>query len=119
MRRLSIFIVSVALVISAGMAQGQGSITLQVDANAGQHAISPNIYGMNLIDDPELAEAVRLPINRWGGNATTRYNWELDTANHASDWYFENIVYDHPNPANLPNGSDADEFISGNIATNT
>jgi hypothetical protein len=95
-----------------------GSVTLQVDANAGQHAISPNIYGLNFAD-PGLAADIRLPINRWGGNATTRYNWQNDTSNRASDWYFENIPADNPNPANLPNGSDADEFISANQATNT
>ncbi|MEZ4668110.1 MAG: carbohydrate binding domain-containing protein [Anaerolineae bacterium] len=62
--------------------------TLTVNTAAGQHPISPYIYGMNF-GDPALAVEIRLPVNRWGGNATTRYNWQADATNHASDWYFE------------------------------
>ena len=62
---------------------------LAVDTSADRHAISPLIYGMNFAD-----EALRRPgaaVQRWGGNATTRYNWQNDTSNRASDWFFENI----------------------------
>jgi hypothetical protein len=31
---------------------------------------------------------------RWGGNSSTRYNWELGNAwNTASDWFFMNVDY--------------------------
>ena len=33
------------------------------------------IYGMNFADEA-LAAELRLPVRRWGGNATTRYNWQ-------------------------------------------
>ncbi len=56
----------------------------------------------------------RLPVRRWGGNATTRYNWRTDTSNHASDWYFENIPNDNANPAALPDGSSSDLFVEAN-----
>src|SRR5258708_1549646 len=67
-----------------------GGPALTVNAAAGQHAISPDIYGLNFAD-ANLAADIDLPVNRWGGNATTRYNWQLDISNHAIDWYFENI----------------------------
>jgi hypothetical protein len=63
---------------------------LSVDAGADQHAISPLIYGMNFADEA-LAQELRLPLNRWGGNSTTRYNWQIDVHNTGSDYYFENI----------------------------
>ena len=50
-----------------------------VDAGAGRHPISPYIYGMNFADE-SLAAELRLPVRRWGGNATTRYNWQNDTS---------------------------------------
>jgi hypothetical protein len=119
MKRIAILLLSLMLILSASLVQGQAAgPALQVDANAAQHAIDPNIYGMNFADTA-LANAVRLPINRWGGNSTTRYNWQNDTSNHASDWYFENIPEDNANPGALPNGSAADRFISDNISTNT
>jgi hypothetical protein len=63
---------------------------LSVDAAAQTHAISPLIYGMNFYSqDPALAQAVRLGVDRWGGNATTRYNYKLDVTNAGADWYFE------------------------------
>ena len=91
---------------------------LTVNAAAGQHAISPDIYGLNFADQ-NLAADLDLPVNRWGGNATTRYNWQLDISNHASDWYFENIDSAVANPQNLPNGSSSDQFVDQNRATGT
>jgi hypothetical protein len=61
-----------------------------------------------------LERQLKLPVIRWGGNATTRYNYLLDTANHASDWYFENIPNTVKNPAALRGGSTADQFIGRN-----
>ncbi len=63
---------------------------LSVDAATDRHSISPYIYGMNHASE-ELANAVRLPVRRWGGNSTSRYNWQIDVYNTGFDWYFENI----------------------------
>ncbi len=85
-------------------------ITVTVDPGAGRHPISPLIYGVNFGDD---AQAARLhwPVRRWGGNSTTRYSWQDDTTNHASDWFFYNLPDDNPNPQNLPFGSSSDLFV--------
>ena len=96
---------------------GQGP-ALTVDATANRLAISPLIYGMNFAD-PVLAAELRLPVNRWGGNGTTRYNWQLDTSNHALDRDFENIPNDNANPGQLPNGSSSDQFVEQNLASGT
>ena len=91
---------------------------LTVDVLANRHPISPYIYGMNFAD-AGLAAELQLPVNRWGGNATTRYNWQLDTSNHASDWYFENIPNDNAHPELLPDGSSSDVFIDANRTSAT
>jgi len=69
---------------------------LLVDAAGAAHPISPLIYGMNSwrLSDPQheapkVAEAVRLPLDRWGGDGYTRYNYKLDVSNLADDWFFE------------------------------
>jgi len=96
---------------------GVGPI-LTVDAALDRHPISPDIYGMNFADAAFAAE-IRLPVRRFGGNATTRYNWQNDTSNRASDWFFENIPNPNANPAALPNGSTSDQFVEQDRATNT
>ncbi len=58
-------------------------------------------------------------MRRWGGNSTSRYNWQADVHNTGSDWYFENIPEDNPNPALLPNGSAADLFVEQDRRTGT
>ena len=63
---------------------------LSVNATADRHPISPYIYGMNFASEA-IANAVRLPVRRWGGNSTSRFNWQLDVHNTGMDWYFENI----------------------------
>ena len=93
-------------------------LSLSVDVSANRHSISPYIYGMSWAD-PALAAELRLPLNRWGGNSVTRYNWQNDTSNHASDWYFENIPNDNNHPENLPNGSSSDVFVEQNLASGT
>jgi hypothetical protein len=91
---------------------------LSINAAVGQRPIDPMIYGMNFAD-PALLQQLQLPLNRWGGNATTRYNWQNDMANHASDWYFENIPSENPDTSQLPNNSAADRFVAQNKASGT
>src|SRR4051794_41701555 len=76
---------------------------LSVDATTGRKAIDPHIYGINFADEA-LAEELRLPVRRWGGNATSRYNYQLDAYNAGQDWYFENLYYEN-GTAQLPDGS--------------
>ncbi len=85
------------------------TVAVTVDPNANRRAISPLIYGVNF-GDQDQAEALRWPVRRWGGNGVTRYSWQDDIANHASDWFFYNIE-SGPDPGTLPDGSAADVFI--------
>lgn len=62
-------------------------VALAVDCRAAGHPISPYIYGVAGGDDPwELKPTAR----RWGGNRSTRYNWQLLVTNAGKDWFFEN-----------------------------
>jgi hypothetical protein len=66
---------------------------LSVDTSTVTHAINPLIYGMNAYGaSSSLQSILKLPIDRWGGDATTRYNYLLDVTNSASDYYFENGI---------------------------
>ncbi|HKD16862.1 MAG TPA: glycoside hydrolase family 44 protein, partial [Thermoanaerobaculia bacterium] len=90
------------------------TVTVAVDPGANRHAINPLIYGVNFGDDAQ-ALALHWPSRRWGGNSTTRYSWQDDIANHASDWFFYNIE-SQPDPGTLPDGSVADLFIDATRA---
>lgn len=68
------------------------AVTIQVDALANRHAISPMIYGTAYATPAQLAD-LNAPLNRQGGNPTSRYNWQLNCDNRANDWYFESIGY--------------------------
>jgi hypothetical protein len=64
---------------------------LTVDAGNPTHAISPYIYGMNAyLLDQTTAKNTNITIDRWGGDSTSRYNYQADVTNSAADWYFEN-----------------------------
>src|ERR1051325_135469 len=62
--------------------------TVNVDANANRRAINPNIYGIAYGDAHDM-QALNAPLNRWGGNSTTRYNWQIDAHSAAADWCSE------------------------------
>jgi hypothetical protein len=100
----------------AGACQNpSGSDTLNVDPTAGPHAIHPEIYGLAAADAKTLT-ALNIPLNRWGGNGSTLYNWQLDVGNTANDWFFENIPNSGAigNPGDANYSSSSDEFIKAN-----
>ena len=62
------------------------SVKLAADCRVPGHAISPYIYGI-AGDEPGLSPTGR----RWGGNPTTRYNWQIGNVfNAGKDWFFSN-----------------------------
>jgi hypothetical protein len=61
-------------------------ITVNVQSN--RTAISPHIYGVNNISNPDQLNELNYTINRRGGEVETRYNWKLDAHNICKNWYF-------------------------------
>ena len=59
--------------------------------------------------DVGMVGSVGIPIRRWGGNRTSRYNWQFDVDNTANDYFFQNIAAG--NGVNLPNDSSANQFV--------
>ncbi|MGB8028116.1 MAG: glycoside hydrolase family 44 protein [Terracidiphilus sp.] len=56
------------------------------------HTISPYVYGMNGYVLDSASEKIANPgIVRWGGDDTSRYNYQYNMTNSASDYYFENF----------------------------
>lgn len=86
-----------------------GAVSVTVQPALDRRPISDLVYGVNFASPAQLA-AVGYPLNRWGGNRTTRYNWQLDVDNSAADWFFTNYTADDE-PENLPADSAADEFV--------
>lgn len=91
---------------------------LEVDTARDRRPIDPAIYGMNFADE-DLAAELALPVRRWGGNATTRYDWRTDTSNRGADWYFENVPLANDHPEFLPTGSTTDRFVEQDRRTGT
>jgi hypothetical protein len=84
------------------------AVSITVNAALDQHAINPMIYGTAFASTAQLLD-LNSPYNRSGGNAETRYNWQINASNHAADWYFESIASSTGGSA--PSG-EADNFIS-------
>ncbi len=99
----------VALALSASAPRAGAAVAVSVDPNADRHPVSPLVYGVSYGTAAQMSR-LKISVRRWGGNSTTRYNWESDTHNSASDWFFTNYA-GNANPASLPNGSDADVYV--------
>ncbi len=66
-----------------------GAPALSVDVTAGRHPISPYIYGVSTFGlTASYLKDLGVTITRWGGDAITRYNWQVDASNAGGDWYF-------------------------------
>jgi Glycoside hydrolase family 44 len=79
-----------AATLPAAPTAASSGLSLAVDAATARHSISPLIYGVNFADT-ESARGLGLTVDRWGGNSTSRYNYQTGFHNTGSDWYFENI----------------------------
>ena len=106
---LALIVFATVTAITPCAAAAAPAVAVAVDPNADRHPVSPQIYGMNYGTAAQMSK-LKVPVRRWGGNSTTRYNWETDTNNSASDWFFTNYA-GSADPASLPNGSAADVFI--------
>ena len=65
-------------------------LAINVDVDANRRAINPNIYGVAHATAAQLND-LNSPLNRNGGNNTTRYNWQANADNRGNDWYFQSI----------------------------
>ncbi len=91
---------------------------LRVSVGVNRHPISPYIYGINFVNE-QLAAELWIPVSRWGGNASTRYNWKNNMANRAADWYFENLPETSDDVSQQPYVSAVNAFIEQNRRTAT
>ncbi|HJZ99449.1 MAG TPA: glycoside hydrolase family 44 protein [Candidatus Solibacter sp.] len=106
-------LLSILAAVNAALIFAQNpATTVNVDAAANHRPIDPNIYGIAYGDAHDM-QALNAPLNRWGGNATTRYNWQIDAHSAAADWYFE--TYSDGN--GTPSGS-ADQFLATTRSSN-
>ncbi|HEY2844423.1 MAG TPA: glycoside hydrolase family 44 protein, partial [Bryobacteraceae bacterium] len=84
--RIILATLSVCLVVQAQ----NPAANLTVDVNANRRAINPNVYGLAFASTTQLQD-LNVPLNRYGGNNTSRYNWQINGDNRGQDWYFESI----------------------------
>jgi hypothetical protein len=87
--------------------------SIVVDPSSQLTPISAAIYGVALNNDDSMKVAA---LNRWGGDATSSYNWKNDVSNAGDDWNCANYVgrFDSPTPDSSLKTS-SDQFVRYNI----
>ena len=104
---LRAFLVPVAAGAAVVALQAQNaSVTISVNVGAGRHAINPGVYGVAYATTAQLQE-LRVPVHRYGGNNTSRYNWQQNADNRGADWYFESI-----GDSSATAGQRGDDFVT-------
>jgi len=79
--------------VNATPVASSASVHVTVDVLTNRHPISPYVYGGAYPKDAPTITDSGLSVVRWGGNATSTYNWQLHTNNADNDWYFEDFNY--------------------------
>ncbi len=69
------------------------SISVSVDVLSNRHVLSSYVYGGAYPNNASTITDSGTTVVRWGGNATSRYNWQAGTYNAANDWYFGDYGY--------------------------
>jgi len=106
-------VVAVAFAAAVTVLHAQSSaVAIAVDAGANRRTISPAIYGVAYATTAQLQD-LNAPLHRYGGNNTSRYNWQLNADNRGADWYFESIAESSATP-----GQRGDDFVLASQAGN-
>jgi PKD repeat protein len=102
----SLIVLGAALAGAVTVLHAQSAaVTITVDAGANRRTINPAIYGVAYATTAQLQD-LNAPLHRYGGNNTSRYNWELNADNRGADWYFESIAESSATP-----GQRGDDFV--------
>ena len=109
---LCLAVTSVLAAMAGAFPVAQSGMTIAVDVASNRHPINPNIYGVAHATSTQLAD-LGSPLNRNGGNNTTRYNWQQNADNRGSDWYFESIA-----DSSATAGERGDTFITNARSAN-
>lgn len=84
---------------------------ISVDVNTARHPISPLIYGVAFGAPAEVGD-LNATLCRSGGNATSRYNWQLNATNRGNDWYYESLGDEGSSNGSAAAGALGDTFIT-------
>lgn len=98
--------------LSCGLADA-ATIAVQVDASADRRPVDPQIYGVNFAASSQLT-GLGVTVNRHGGNATTRYNWQVDVSNRGYDYVFLNVA--DGDGTGLPANSSVNRMMADTLA---
>jgi hypothetical protein len=79
-------VIAIFLWCAASVSAQNAPVTINVDSHLNHRSIDPNIYDVAHATTAQL-NALNSPLNRNGGNNTTRYNWQLNADNRANDWF--------------------------------
>jgi hypothetical protein len=103
------YVDDISLMSATNMTSGNTNtgVTVQIDALANRHAISPQIYGVAFATSNQLAD-LNFTMNRMGGNNETRDNWQINAHNLDADWYFES----YPDSTSTTPGNTVDGFVA-------
>jgi PKD repeat protein len=82
------------------------SVSISIDAAASRRPINPAVYGVAYATPAQLQD-LNAPLHRYGGNNTSRYNWQLNADNRGMDWYFQSIAESNATP-----GARGDAFVT-------
>lgn len=88
--RRSGFLALIAAAATAVLSGQNAAVTVTVDVTQNRRPINPLIYGVAYATSTQLAD-LNAPLNRYGGNNASRYNWQLNADNRGQDWYFQSI----------------------------
>jgi hypothetical protein len=69
------------------------SVSVTLDVLTNRHGLSSYVYGGAYPQDATTITDSGLTTVRWGGNATSTYNWQLLTNNADADYYYEDFGY--------------------------
>ena len=91
---------------SVTVKQAGTAVTVNIDTLSNRHTISPFVYGGNFSSAATVSD-LGATMGRWGGNASSTYNWQLHTYNADADYFFEDY-----NDGGNGSESDSAQFIT-------
>lgn len=98
--------------VSATPSGSSTAVNVTVDVMSNRHPIQPYVYGGAFPHNTTAVTDSGTTVVRWGGNASSTYNWKLFTYNADNDYYFEDFTFCGLGSGNSCADSDSIQFIN-------
>ena len=84
-------LITIILILNTSVSEGASRFI----STGASGEVNNEIYGINDLVSYTVNKDLNFTAIRFGGNNSSRYNYQTNSSNHANDWFYMNVAYEY------------------------